>query len=152
MICAVWVALRCHQILNGIKWEGRGSRILLLLPASSRRRMGAVRCWRGDDELSARRWKVTSAARSRERLSTLANQVLISSETESHSSNWQLFPDPLVSAHINGRARRIPHPQSVLKWDDMGFFTSMKIGGVLAFALGETLSCVYPVWGGGGCW
>lgn len=24
----------------------------------------------------------------------------------------------------------------------------MKIGGVLAFALGETLSCVYPVWGG----
>lgn len=51
------------------------------------------------------------------------------------------------SARIDGRARRIiPHSQSVLKWDDMGFFTSKKIGGILAFALGETLSCV--VWGG----
>lgn len=100
---------------------------------------------RGDDELSARRWKVTSAVRSRERLFTLTNQVLIYSESGSHGDNWLIIHDPpFRSARINGRARRIPHSQSVLKWDDMGFFTSKKIGGLLAFALGETLSCVDP--------
>lgn len=89
--------------------------------------------------------------RSRARLFTLTNQVLISSEPGSRGDNWLIIHDPpLRSARIDGRARRIiPHSQSVLKWDDMGFFTSKKIGGILAFALGETLSCVDSVvWGG----
>lgn len=49
---------------------------------------------RGDDELSARRWKATSAVRSRDRLFTLTNQVLISSEPGSRGDNWLVIHDP----------------------------------------------------------
>lgn len=72
----------------------------------------------------------------------------------SHGNNWQLITSEWLTAvfirFIHGRPRSIPRPHPVLKWDNMGFFTSMKIGGILAFALGETLSRVDWRFRGGG--
>lgn len=52
-------------------------------PSLLREEAGGCPVLRGDDDLNARPWKITSAVRSRDRLFTLANQVLISSESES---------------------------------------------------------------------
>ncbi|XP_039654636.1 neuritin-like [Perca fluviatilis] len=41
----------------------------------------------------------------------------------------------VTSAVGRSKERRIPRPLLGLKWDDMGFFMSTKIGGILAFAL-----------------
>lgn len=108
---------------------------------------------RGDDELSA---PVEGNVSSAEQRKTVRTQTKCRSHrNQSRGDNWLLInhpadPPPLRSARIHGRARRIPHSQAVLKWDDMGFFTSKKTGGTLAFALGETPSCVDPGLGASG--
>lgn len=102
-----WVdELRCirrtevPQILNGLKWEGRGSRILLLLPASSGRRSGGCPVLRGDDELNARPWKITSAVRSRERLKEKSSVNLIEIGVTAIIGSWLPPSDspPFLSA------------------------------------------------------
>lgn len=101
----------------------------------------------GGDELSARaRGQVTSAlGRSRKRLRTHTYQVCLSAlnhwYTSTEMNNGQLISSVWLSADllpIPARLGSIPRPPLGLKWDDMGFFMSTKIGGILAFALGKT--------------
>lgn len=114
----------------------------------------AVRCWGGEDELSAR-WgagNVSSRPEQGKTVHTHPPSVYRRLISDTHIKNGQLISPVWLSAAfffllipIHECLGSIPRPPLGLKWDDMGFFMSTKIGGILAFALGK-ISEKAPPW------
>lgn len=105
----------------------------------------AVRCWGGKMSSARAGGQVTSAVgRSRQDCAYTPTKCLSPLnhwDTPTHINNGQLISSVWLSAAflipIHDSLGSIPRPPLGLKWDDMGFFMSTKIGGILAFALGK---------------
>lgn len=127
-----WESSLCCGALCGASCSGRWGR--------------TVRCWGGEDELSARRGAGNVSSRPEQgktvtHTHTKCLPPLNHWYTPTHINNGQLISSVWLSCAslflIHECLGSIPRPPLGLKWDDMGFFMSTKIGGILAFALGK---------------
>lgn len=113
-----------------------------------------VRCWRGEDELSARRGAGNVSSRPEQGKTVNTPTKCLSAlnhwYTSTHINDGQLITSVWLRDAFFFLFRRlssIPRPPLGLKWDDMGFFMSTKIGWIVAFATG-TVSQSQSLYGG----